>query len=152
MMETTRSIPPTAPLEAVDVGNTVVVPAPNSDPLLPVSTTNGKAYSYHKPASPRTSIKRITPLKRLVMILKSFLMPISFAVIVSIPCALIPPLRALFTHTDGWTGTRMPNAPDGKPPLSFILEAAAFIGAICIPAGLILLGASFARLKVSTGL
>lgn len=75
-------------------------------------------------------------------------MPVSAAVVIALPCALIPPLRALFTKTEGWTGTRMPNAPDGKPPLAFILETASFIGAICIPAGLILLGASFARLKV----
>lgn len=152
MLESTRSIPPTAPSDAVDVGKTVIVPAKGKEePILPLSSTpaTGQAYSYHKPTSPKASIKKPSIIKRIVNVLKSFLMPVSMAVMIALPCALIPPLRALFTRTDGWTGTRMPNAPDGKPPLSFILETAAFIGAVCIPAGLILLGASFARLKVS---
>lgn len=75
-------------------------------------------------------------------------MPVSIAVILSIPCALIPPVKALFTPVEGWTGSRMPNAPDGRPPLAWVLETAVFIGGIVIPAGLILLGAGFARLKV----
>lgn len=163
MLESTRSIPPTAPLEAVDIGKgefsgssraaeknvPVASSSANDDQLLPVVSSQNKAYSYHQPPSPVASVKRPSPWKRLSAILKSFLMPVSLAVIISIPCALIPPLRALFTNTAGWSGTRIPFGPDGKPPLSFILETASFIGGICIPAGLILLGASFARLKAS---
>lgn len=112
----------------------------------PSSTAVGTEHSVDHP---EISDKQSSPLRRFLSILNSFLMPVSIAVIISIPCALIPPLRALFTPTVGSTGVRIPNAPDGNPPLSFILDSAAFIGAICIPAGLVLLGASFARLKVS---
>jgi hypothetical protein len=84
-----------------------------------------------------------------VAFLKGFLMPVSLGVILSIPCALIPPVKALFTPVPDWTGTRMPNAPDGRPPLAFVLETATFIGGIVIPSGLLLLGASFARIQVS---
>jgi hypothetical protein len=62
--------------------------------------------------------------------------------------AVIQPLKALFTHTEGWSGTRMPNAPDGKAPLAFILDTTIFLGGMTVPAALVLLGASFARLKV----
>lgn len=74
--------------------------------------------------------------------------PVSISLFFALPIALISPLKALFVVVDNWTGTRIPNGPDGKPPLAFVLDTAAFIGAICIPVGLMLLGASFARLKV----
>lgn len=45
----------------------------------------------------------------------------------------------------------MPNAPDGNPPLSWLLDTAAFIGAMTVPMALILLGSSFARLKFQRG-
>lgn len=110
--------------------------------------------------------------------------PITLGVILSLPMALVLPLKALFVSVPGWTGTRMPNAPDGKPPLSFfydvsaikldgrlanvvVLQFTVFVGGMTIPlvsvlqvsgcgsnllffsGGLILLGASFARLKLS---
>jgi len=73
--------------------------------------------------------------------------PVSISLFIALPIALVTPLKALFVVVEDWTGTRIPNGPDGKPPLSFILDTAAFIGAVCIPVGLMLLGASFARLK-----
>ena len=42
----------------------------------------------------------------------------------------------------------MPNAPDGKPPLSFVIDTTTFLGGMTIPATLFLLGAALARLKV----
>jgi hypothetical protein len=54
----------------------------------------------------------------------------------------------LFVPVSGWTSDKIPNAPDGNPPLSFIIDTAAFLGGVTIPAALVLLGASFARLKV----
>lgn len=75
-------------------------------------------------------------------------MPTTIALVIALPCALVLPLKSLFTTVDGWTGVKMPNAPDDKPPLSFILETAAFLGGITVPASLFLLGASIARLQV----
>lgn len=77
-----------------------------------------------------------------------FQSPITISVAVALPCALIPPVKALFVAVDGYTGTIIPNAPDGNPPLGFLLQTASFIGGLTVPCTLILLGASFARLKV----
>ena len=41
----------------------------------------------------------------------------------------------------------MPTAPDGQPPLAFLLDAANFVGAASVPLGLICLGSSLARLN-----
>jgi len=76
-------------------------------------------------------------------------MPLSIAVSIGIPCSTILPLTALFVETAEWTGTRLPDAPDANPPLSFILLTVTLLGGLTVPAMLILLGASFARLKVS---
>jgi hypothetical protein len=147
MMESTRPIPSTAPLDATDIS---VSCPPNGEPapLLPTCSNHGDPYSYHQPTSPAASIKRMTIRGRAVIVLKSFLMPVTIATLFGVPCSVILPLKALFTYTEGWTGGRMPNAPDGNPPLAFILETATFLGGMTVPAALILLGASFARLKV----
>ena len=133
-----RPIPPTAPLEAAGIHESCAQELPMC----------GRAYSYHEPA--KTS--RQVWSARLIQFARGFIMPVSLAVIFSIPCALIPALKALFIETPGWTGTRMPSAPDGRPPLAWVLDTAIFIGGIVIPAGLLLLGAGFARIKVRAGL
>jgi len=143
----------TAPLEASDIFQ----PCPPSSqadfdrpaPLLPVCSHLDRVYSFHQPASQSPSVYSRTLLQSLVSLLPGLLMPVSIAVIIGVPCAIVLPLKALFIETPGWTGTRMPNAPDGNAPLSFILVTATFLGGITVPANLILLGASFARLKVS---
>lgn len=91
---------------------------------------------------------RILLWRRILTGVIGILNPVSISLFFALPIALISPLKALFVVVDNWTGTRIPNGPDGKPPLAFVLDTAAFIGAICIPVGLMLLGASFARLKV----
>lgn len=72
--------------------------------------------------------------------------PVSTAILISFPIALIPDVKALFVPDV--PGTHIPNAPDGQPPLAFILDATSFMGAASVPLGLICLGAAFARLKV----
>ena len=152
MLGSTRSIPATAPLDATDLS----LPCPPSTsavsgvptPLLPVCSNHGDAYSFHRPATPVPSVHKSTLFSRVLSFLRGMLIPVSLAVIIGIPCAIVLPLKALFVETPGWTGTRMPNAPDGNPPLNFILVTATFLGGMTVPATLVLLGASFARLKV----
>jgi predicted permease len=65
----------------------------------------------------------------------------------SLLIALVPDLKALFVTSSRprhshWHG------PDGRPPLAFILDTAALLGGITVPLSLILLGASFARLRL----
>lgn len=152
MMDSTRPIPPTAPLEATDMSqpchpcSSTALQGPPS--LLPTCLNHGATYSFHQPASPVPSLHKSNFFHRLLNILKGMLMPVSLAVIVAIPCSIILPLKALFIQTSGWTGTRMPDAPNGFPPLNFILDTTTFLGGMTVPAMLILLGASFARLKV----
>ncbi|KAF8629787.1 hypothetical protein AX17_005566 [Amanita inopinata Kibby_2008] len=75
----------------------------------------------------------------------SLLTPASMTIIVSFPISIVTPLKALFLNVPG---SRIRSAPDGQPPLAFILDTATFIGAASIPLGLICLGSSLARLNV----
>ncbi|KAJ3800764.1 auxin efflux carrier [Lentinula aff. detonsa] len=73
--------------------------------------------------------------------------PVTIALAISLPVSVIQPLKALFTDATAsggpdWTG------PDGSPPLNFIMDTATFIGELCVPLSLIILGASFARMSI----
>ncbi|KIK52861.1 hypothetical protein GYMLUDRAFT_49707 [Collybiopsis luxurians FD-317 M1] len=87
--------------------------------------------------------KRI--LAKTKVAIKSLFNPCSITMIVAIPIALIAPLKGLFTPT---SNASIPNAPDGEPPLAFILDFANFMGAASVPLGLICLGSALARLNV----
>lgn len=149
-IESIRRIPTqTAGLDAIDIE-----PGPS---LLPTSSANGDGtgspskgqYGYHEPATPIPSTHPKRHLgRRILSLAANFITPATIAVLISVPISVIQPLRALFTDTENWTGSRMPNAPDGRPPLGFILDSASFLGQITIPAALVLLGASFARLEI----
>lgn len=80
-------------------------------------------------------------------IVQDILMPASVAVILGAICALVPPLKALFVSTPG--GYHIPSAPDGRPPLAFIYDTTDTLGALTVPASLILLGCAFCGLEVS---
>lgn len=54
-------------------------------------------------------------------ILLSLLTPQAISIFTAFPIALITPLKALFSPVDN---SPIPNAPDGQPPLAFILDAA----------------------------
>lgn len=82
---------------------------------------------------------------RLKTFFRSLLTAPSISIFVSFPIALIPKLKALFIAVDG---VNMPSAPDGQPPLAFIMDVATFIGAASVPLGLICLGSALARLKI----
>ena len=104
--------------------------------------------------SSRQSLSASTEAKRnsFVMVgsllknfVKGLLTPISLSILISFPITLIPKLRALFVIVPG---TFMPSAPDGQPPLSFVLDVASFIGDAAVPLALICLGSSLARLHI----
>ncbi|KAE8540514.1 hypothetical protein D1P53_003461 [Cryptococcus gattii VGV] len=149
MMETTRSIPATAPLDASGIAEPCLVPSTiNRDHILPVDSRRIEPCQYHHPVTPAPSIHKPSWGQRLLKLAREFVMPLTVAIILGIICSVISPIKALFVPVDGWSGTRIPYAPDGKPPLSFITDTANFLGGMSIPAGLILLGASFGRLKM----
>ena len=75
--------------------------------------------------------------------------PATITLIVSFIIAIVTPLKALFvplTHEDGTP--IIPFAPDGAPPLSFLLDTATFLGNASVPLGLVCVGAAFAKLKI----
>ncbi|KAF9073096.1 auxin efflux carrier [Rhodocollybia butyracea] len=103
------------------------------------SQENEKSPPLNKSQRRRQRIKA-----QLKVIIKSTLTPCSLAMIISIPIALVPSLKGLFTET---SNSHIPNAPDGQPPLAFILDFASFMGAASVPLGLICLGSALARLN-----
>lgn len=87
--------------------------------------------------------------------LKSFLVellkPVPIAIYFAIVTALVDPLKALFLPPSANFQPRFrPVAPDGQPPLAFILDTTAFIGASSVPIGLVCLGSALARLRVGS--
>ncbi|WVQ80223.1 hypothetical protein IAT38_002328 [Cryptococcus sp. DSM 104549] len=149
MMESTRAIPPTAPLDASGIAEPCVSPLnENANQLLPVCSTHGETYRYHHPVTPAPSVQVVPTYVKVLRFLREFLSPLTISIVLGIICSVMQPIKALFVVVDGWSGGRVPYAPNGDPPLSFITDTVTFLGGMTIPAGLILLGASFARLKV----
>ncbi|OBZ70358.1 Protein ECM3 [Grifola frondosa] len=98
--------------------------------------------SEHPPhlSFPQRMLRVFRPLTAIVT-------PITLTLAISLPMALIQPLKALFVDVST-TGGPDWKGPDGRPPLAFIIDTADFLGSIAVPLALILLGASFARLKI----
>ncbi|KAL1726673.1 auxin efflux carrier [Schizophyllum commune] len=106
------------------------------------SSSHSVAEDSHAPgfwerALPRTVLRTLHYAEALFH-------PTVVTICISLPCALVPELKALFVNTGNpsWHG------PDGNPPLYFILDTASLLGQLVVPSGLILLGASFARIKL----
>lgn len=72
--------------------------------------------------------------------------PVSVALVISMIVSMIPWVKALFVTTNQ---AHLPNAPDGMPPLSFIIDFTGYVAQACVPLGLLILGATLSRLEVS---
>ena len=81
-----------------------------------------------------------SPMQKLWSVVGTLFTPITLAMYTSLPVALIPALKALFVLPPSPSTPYYFVAPDGNPPLYFLLNTASF--------ALFLLGASFARLKI----
>jgi predicted permease len=69
------------------------------------------------------------------------------------PISIITPLKALFVPLQNSNGNPViPFAPDGAPPLAFILDTATFLGSASVPLALMCLGAALAKLKLPKGI
>ncbi|KAF5327766.1 hypothetical protein D9619_004550 [Psilocybe cf. subviscida] len=114
---------------------------------LPVTSRPSSPQTTTKPSRlcfiPRIRVK--LDLHLIVDFFKAAINPASLAILIAFPIALIPVLKALFVQVPG---TNIPAAPDGQPPLAFLLDATTFVGAASVPLGLICLGSSLARLPV----
>jgi auxin efflux carrier family protein len=127
----------------------------------PDFTTRGTDTRVNTPVPSRPSSPSPSPVVRhapawwtrvrpyLRTFLHGVLTPASSSILVSLLLSLVPALKALFVASP--TGPHLHPAPDGLPPLSVLLDAAAFVGAASVPLGLICLGGALARLEVPRG-
>ena len=83
--------------------------------------------------------------------LAELLKPIPIVIVIAVVIALVNPLKALFLPPSASFQPRFrPVAPDGQPPLAFLLDTATFIGAASVPLGLVCVGSALARLRLDT--
>lgn len=108
---------------------------------IPESVSNVTRFSRPTALPLHLRIKRT-----LRPILRNLLLPPSLTILASFLIAFVTPLKALFTPVPGYAS--IPNAPDGQPPLAFVLDTASFVGGASIPLGLICLGSALARLEL----
>ena len=91
---------------------------------------------------------RSTLGKRIKQLCNELMKPLPITILFSLPIALINPLKALFVPVgDTFHPSFHPIAPDGEPPLAFILDTTTFAGNASVPIGLICIGSALARLK-----
>ncbi|KAJ6531422.1 auxin efflux carrier transmembrane protein [Mycena vulgaris] len=134
-----RITSPAPTATAVDTTEALyTIDEPLATPILPTHTASGSPWSRrHKTIS-----------ANLRTFLRNLLLPCSISILVSFAIALVPQLKALFVEVEG---THIHPAPDGDPPLAFIIDAASFIGAASVPMGLVCLGSALARLNIPRG-
>lgn len=130
--------------------------SPPATPLTPTGTES----SIYFPSSTSPETLRQTETHHLSRLLYShlrhflseLLKPTPIVIVFAIVIALVDPLKALFLPPSPSFQPRFrPIAPDGQPPLAFILDTATFVGAACVPIGLICLGSALACLRVRSG-
>ncbi|KAF8513481.1 auxin efflux carrier [Gautieria morchelliformis] len=119
---------------------------PSTHPHPGSSTAQSTSPGLHESKS---QIPRTLPpfLSRIFRPLSNAVTPITITLSVSLVIALIRPLKALFVDTTQAGGPNW-KGPDGRPPLSFVIDTATLVGGITVPMALIVLGASFARLTI----
>ncbi|KAG5361176.1 putative transporter [Yarrowia sp. C11] len=82
--------------------------------------------------------------------LLNFLKPTAFAAALAIIICVIPPVHRLFYKNPNYHGPHIRDAPDGLPPLDFIMNICAFLGNAVVPLGLAMLGATVARMRLTS--
>ncbi|KAH8096605.1 auxin efflux carrier [Cristinia sonorae] len=110
----------------------------------PVSTPTTPSAA---PSGPQPTVATHSLLYRIFHPLMALFHPVTMTLLISLPIALVNPLKALFVDVSKLGGPNF-QGPDGRPPLAFIIDTAQFLGNITVPLALILLGASFARLQI----
>jgi predicted permease len=128
-------------MTAIDIPQ---APLASQNQNLPLHCTSPHPSTHSLPLN-NSNRKCFVTKRSICQFLKSFFTPPSVAILISFPIALVPNLKALFTPVPG---TFIPSAPDGQPPLAFVLDATTFMGAASVPVGLVCLGSALARLNL----
>ncbi|PIL37564.1 hypothetical protein GSI_01258 [Ganoderma sinense ZZ0214-1] len=126
-----------------------VPPVPPPTPAISMRDVDTQSITQRSATlNPPTLLQKIW---RIVRPLRAIVTPVTCTLAVSLPIALIQPLKALFVDVSATGGPHF-RGPDGRPPLAFLIDTASFMGGITVPLALILLGASFARIKTPSPL
>ncbi|KAI8982790.1 auxin efflux carrier [Trametes punicea] len=149
---TTSLLPASSPLRQSSIppptASTSALP-PVPPPTRAHSTHSVDAHSLaqrsetdtlHGPSLKHRVIRVFRPLSALIT-------PVTITLAISLPIALVQPLKALFVDVSAIGGPNW-KGPDGRPPLAFLIDTAEFLGNIAVPLALVLLGANFARLQI----
>ncbi|KAM0791143.1 hypothetical protein ACM66B_005629 [Microbotryomycetes sp. NB124-2] len=114
---------------------------PNVEPFpeLEVVSTHQSSVSTHPSPFVRVA-------SSIWSIVKSIASPPVISLLLSLVIALVPQIKTLFVYSADTTWH--PVAIDGQPPLSILYSTASFLGAAQVPIGLLVLGASLAKIQV----
>jgi predicted permease len=141
-------------LDSTDASPTALHTAFNSTiPSIVAHTEDGKESLQSSPivvgvSNGAPSLTPASLFSKFLFHVRTLPGPVTITIIVSFIISTIPPLKALFVllkHEDGTPIISL--APDGAPPLSFLLDTATFLGNVSVPLGLICIGAALAKLK-----
>jgi predicted permease len=114
----------------------------------PTRPSSPDPLSHHPDCAPR--FPRLT---KILSSLRTLPVPPTIALLLACPISVITPLKALFVPIQNANGSLViPFAPDGAPPLAFILDTTTFLGTASVPLALICLGAALAKLKIPKGI
>jgi hypothetical protein len=150
-LSTRPTSPETQPIPASE--RTAVAPVPENDNSIDRVLDSQSPAAEISVSSLVSSIKQSQPEPRTSLVMKiwaqvsPFLTPPSVSMILALVVANVPQLKALFVRTDSFT---MPSAPDGRPPLDFVMEIASFGGSAVPVIGMVLLGTALSKLTVKS--
>lgn len=106
----------------------------NSEPeIMPLASRqpstaslDAKVHSGLETAKPKSPEPAYAPPESVGSVvlrrIKAFASPPTISVLVSLLVALVQPIKALFVPVEGWSGSKIGNAPDGGAPLAFLYD------------------------------
>ncbi|KAH3663948.1 hypothetical protein OGAPHI_004662 [Ogataea philodendri] len=103
------------------------------EPSSTVSTAHENSYKHYLSEFMSTFISNATT-------------PASISTVLSLVVSMIPWVKAIFVTTHQ---AHIHSAPDGQPPLKFLMDFVEYLGQAQVPLGLLLLGGTIGRLKVT---
>lgn len=144
-----NSSPPTASTSSTSIemkpGPKSSSSALSSSASSQLGTTRDESPQFAKPNDHSVSPAPPGLAKRAWIWFRPFINNVSVTLAIGLVIANVVQLKALFVHTKQ---DIIPNAPDDKPPLDFVMEICKFGGDTTPVIGMVLLGAALSRLSV----
>lgn len=139
------------PLPKIPISLTSAIASESTISLVstPASSTTNLLQKPESGLSSRRNHNNLRILSRSGQFMKQLLKPAPLVIIFAVVISVADPIKALFLAPSATfhPGFR-PVAPDGQPPLAFILDMASFVGASYAPMGLLCLGSAIGSLQL----